>query len=202
MKFSRKIEPEVNEDKDIYSVKLSLPAWELIPDINLYSEQVIHIVNESLKDNIIFGNEIDFNESFITSTMINNYVKNELISPPENKRYSREQIAKLIVISLLKQVYSTDDIIKFLEITHSTVPVERAYTSFVRLLVESVGMVFLEGKRVEEDSKIIENTYREFLKDQFNIETKEQALLKTVTLSIAHRIYIQEYLNRLEDNKE
>ena len=201
MKFSRKIEPEVNEDKDIYSVKLSLPAWDLIPDINLYSEQVIHIVNESLKDNTIFGNEIDFTESFITSTMINNYVKNELISPPENKRYSREQIAKLIVISLLKQVYSTDDISKFLEITHSAVTIERAYTSFVRFLVESVGMVFLEGKRVEEDSKVIENTYKESLKDQFNVETKEQALLKTVTLSIAHRIYIQEYLNRLEDEK-
>lgn len=202
MKFSRKIESEVNEDKDIYSVKLSLPAWDLIPDINLYSEQVIHIVNESLKDNTIFGNEIDFTESFITSTMINNYVKNELISPPENKRYSREQIAKLIVISLLKQVYSTDDISKFLEITHSAVTIERAYTSFVRFLVESVGMVFLEDKRIEEDSKVIENTYKESLTDQFNVETKEQALLKTVTLSIANRIYIQEYLNRLEDNKE
>ena len=103
---------EENEFSE-YGVYLNLVKWDLIPDINLYSEQVVQIINESLSGNIILGRQINFTKSYITPTMINNYVKRELIEAPENKRYTRIQIAKLIVISLLKQVYSTDEIVTF-----------------------------------------------------------------------------------------
>ena len=179
----------------------------MIPDINLYSEQVVQIINEFLSSNVILGREVDFTESFITPNMINNYVKLKLIDSPENKRYSRVQIAQLLVISLLKQVYSTDDIIKFFNITVKAVPLDRAYTSFVRLLTEAIGLVFIEGEKVEsvfEKSKKIPNKIETInldmiLEDPFVIETKEQSLLKNVTTSIANRIYVQEYLEVLKE---
>lgn len=195
------------KEGETFGVFLNLPKWELIPDINLYSEQVVQIINEFLSSNVILGREVDFTESFITPNMINNYVKLKLIDSPENKRYSRVQIAQLLVISLLKQVYSTDDIIKFFNITVKAVPLDRAYTSFVRLLTEAIGLVFIEGEKVEsvfEKSKKIPNKIETInldmiLEDPFVIETKEQSLLKNVTTSIANRIYVQEYLEVLKE---
>lgn len=182
-----------------YDVILSLVKWESIPDINLYSEQVVQIVNESLSNNIIFGRKVNFNKSYITSPMINYYVKRELIEAPENKRYSRTQIAKLIVISLLKQIYTTDDIIKFLEITYKAVPLERGYRSFTILMQEGIKSVFLERESLNNKDFDINKTKEEFNKNRFIIETEEQHLLKNVTLSIANKIYVEEYLKRLTE---
>lgn len=202
------IETENQEENEQYEygVYLNLIKWELIPDINLYSEQVVQIINESLSGNVILGKNISFTKSYITPTMINNYVKIELIEPPENKRYTREQIAKLLVISLLKQVYTTDEIIKFLEITYAAAPLQRAYTSFIRLLRESLRAVFLESELINdgiENTKIDIHELNERQKeDQFVIETKEQSLLKNVTLSIANKIYVEEYLANLDLNNK
>ena len=42
--------------------------------------------------------------------MINNYVKSKVLPPPVRKRYSREHIAYLVFICMLKQVLSIADI--------------------------------------------------------------------------------------------
>ena len=189
----------LNEDQvKEYDVVLNLIDWDSIPDLNLYSEQVVQIINESLSGNIIFGKKVDFTQSYITSAMINYYVKRELIEAPENKKYSRIQIAKLIVISLLKQVYKTDEIIRFLDITYKAAPLERAYKSFSTLMLEGIRSVFLEGEPFYNKDFDIDRIREEFKKDRFVIETEEQHLLKNVTLSIANKIYIVEYLNRLK----
>ena len=39
----------------------------------------------------------------ITASMINNYVKQGLIEPPRKKRYTRQQVASLLLICLLKK---------------------------------------------------------------------------------------------------
>ncbi len=180
------------------NVVLNLIKWDDIPDINLYSEQVVQIINESLSGNIIFGKEVDFTSSFITSAMINYYVKREMIEAPKNKKYSRVQIAKLIVISLLKQIYTTDEIIRFLDITYKAAPIERAYISFSILMAEGIKSVFLERESINNKDFDIEKIREDFKKERFVIRTEEQHLLKNVTLSIANKIYVEEYLNRLE----
>lgn len=199
------IEDELEEEKNEFGVYLNLMKWDLIPDINLYSEQVVQIINEALSGNIILGRQIDFKKSYITPTMINNYVKRELIEAPENKRYTRIQIAKLLVISLLKQVYSTDEIVTFFKITYQAAPLQRAYTSFVRLFKESLRAVFLEGDLLKEkdiNEKKVNELLEKIKKDKFVIETQEQSLLKNITLSIANKIYVDEYLRELEKRKK
>ena len=49
-------------------------------------------------------------EKLITSTMVNNYVKQKIIAPPKNKKYSRNQIIFLFVVGVLKQVFSISNI--------------------------------------------------------------------------------------------
>lgn len=46
----------------------------------------------------------------ITASMINNYVKQGLIEPPRKKRYTRQQVASLLLICLLKNLLPIADV--------------------------------------------------------------------------------------------
>lgn len=80
------------------------PAWEELPAIPLYMDQVILYLGESLK---LFQRE---EASLLTSSMINNYVKNGLIPHPDKKKYTKEHLAGLMAVCMLKQVLSIQDI--------------------------------------------------------------------------------------------
>lgn len=75
-----------------------LPRWEELPDFDLYSDQVVQLVNGYLH----LVEEVE--KDVLTSSMINNYVKQKLIPKPEKKKYHRIHLAYLIAIGLLKKV--------------------------------------------------------------------------------------------------
>lgn len=79
--------------------------WERLPEIYLYMDQVLTYMDKQLH---LF--ERSDNVSLLTSSMINNYVKDGVLPRPEQKKYSREHLALLTVICLLKQVLSIQDI--------------------------------------------------------------------------------------------
>ncbi len=81
----------------------SLPRYKEMPDVALYMEQVLSYVNGVLST-------ISEDEGkILTSFMVNNYVKANLLSKPVKKRYSRDQIGYLIAISLMKATVSMSD---------------------------------------------------------------------------------------------
>ena len=63
----------------------SLPKWDELPDIELYMDQIISLLEKYLK---IYYETLGA-EKTITSSMINNYVKLGTIPPPIKKRYSK-----------------------------------------------------------------------------------------------------------------
>ena len=75
-----------------------MPRWKDLPEIDLYMDQVISVTDKYL------GAFFSSGDPVLTPSMINNYVKNEVIPPPCKKKYSREHLAKLIVICILKPV--------------------------------------------------------------------------------------------------
>lgn len=76
-------------------------AWEAMPDLALYMDQVISYLPRQ---------QIRWNESeTITSAMVNNYMKDGLLPRAEGKRYYRTHLAYLTVIAALKQVLSVKD---------------------------------------------------------------------------------------------
>lgn len=85
-------------------MEYKLPRWEELPEFDLYSDQVIQIINGYL------GLFIKEEESIVTSSMINNYVKNKMMPKPEKKKYQRVHIAYLIAISMLKQVLTIEQV--------------------------------------------------------------------------------------------
>ena len=81
-----------------------LPAWDDLPAIPLYMDQVILYLGESLE---LFQRE---GSSLLTSSMINNYVKTGLIPHPDKKKYTKEHLAGLMAVCMLKQVLPIQDI--------------------------------------------------------------------------------------------
>ena len=79
--------------------------WDQIPDLGLYMDQVITFITRHYEP--LYG---DTTKGYLSAPMINNYVKNKLIPRPTGKKYSRLQIAMLIMIVALKRVCTMEDI--------------------------------------------------------------------------------------------
>lgn len=112
------------------------PRWEDFPDIELYMDQVISVLEKQLS---LFAPE---GEKAITSTMINNYVKQKLIPPPENKRYGRSQLVFLYVICILKKFMQLSRIRIVLENLREGKSDEEAYLFFAAQLDTAMRLVF------------------------------------------------------------
>ena len=106
---------------------LKLPRWHELPDFDIYMDQVIIYINQRLS-----ALEITESDKPITSTMVNNYVKNSIVKPPIKKHYKRYHLAFLIVVTILKRVYSLSEISKMLEIQREMEgsDLESAYDTF------------------------------------------------------------------------
>ena len=82
---------------------MKLMRWQEMPDFEIYSDQLLTIVNQQLS----------FFPIEITNSMINNYVKQKVMPLPVRKKYQKVHIARLIVLSLLKTAYSIEEISKY-----------------------------------------------------------------------------------------
>lgn len=113
-----------------------LPRYEQLPTFGLYVDQLVSFVN----DTVDFSYMPD--EKALTASMVNNYVKQGIVPKPENKRYSRNHIAYLIVVCILKKVFSIQEITELIQIQINAYPTYRAYDSFVASLEQSLAEVF------------------------------------------------------------
>ncbi len=105
----------------------SLPSWDNLPDIELYMDQIISIIEKYLKIYIKVTNS----DKLITRSMINNYVKLEIIPSPNKKKYSRVHLAYLLIICTLKQTLNMATIQKIMPVDMSEEEVMNTYNSFV-----------------------------------------------------------------------
>lgn len=80
-------------------------SWDMLPQIYLYMDQVITYMESNLKPF-----ETEEGTKLLTSSMINNYVKDGVLPRPEQKKYSSYHLAMLTVICMLKPVLSIQNI--------------------------------------------------------------------------------------------
>ena len=77
-------------------------AWQELPDISLYMDQIISYMPRQL---------IHFDQrDALTSAMVNNYIKDGLVPRADGKRYSPTHLAYLTAVCALKKVLSVRDI--------------------------------------------------------------------------------------------
>lgn len=112
------------------------PRWEELPALSLYMDQVLIVLEEALA---LFQEEP---ERLVTATMINNYVKQKLIAAPEKKKYGREQIAQLLVVSVLKKVLSMQEIAAIIALMTEEYGAGRAHDLFAEGLEQALRCTF------------------------------------------------------------
>ena len=168
--------------KDSHYIKeileFHLPRFNELPDIDLYMDQVLNIIENSL---IIFSSEND--ENIITKSMINNYVKQNVIEKPFKKRYKKFHVSYLIIISILKKVLSISEISKI--INNQDYEVEEFYNMFCNELEYSLKSTFLNESK-DEQTKLIDD----------NIHNK---ILVAATRAFANKVYVQKLIEFNEE---
>ncbi|WHZ31789.1 DUF1836 domain-containing protein [Desemzia incerta] len=105
--------------------KYHLPRWDDLPDIDLYMDQVITLIENYL---MIFNPTHD--KKIITSSMVNNYVKLKVIPKPIKKKYTKKHLAYLIAISILKQVITIPEVRDGIVYQASVSGIREAYNLF------------------------------------------------------------------------
>ena len=85
--------------------KIDYVKPEDIPNIDLYMDQVTTFMDSQLATS-----KRHEDDKILTKTMINNYAKNDLLPPPEKKKYSKEHVLTLIFIYYFKNILSISDI--------------------------------------------------------------------------------------------
>ena len=111
-------------------MKKVYPKWSELPSIDLYLDQVLLYVNQLDSSSIVDD------EKGLTAAMINNYVKNGHLDKPIKKKYSRRQLARLIVITCLKNVFAIQEISKTISSLTKDGDSEAMYDNFVMCMNE------------------------------------------------------------------
>lgn len=150
-----------------------LPRYEQIPTVGLYLEQVTRLLNSYLTK---------INCPAITASMISNYVKQKTVPGPVKKSYGVDSIAYLFFVSFIKMVMSMDDIRMLTAIQQSSYSLPVAYNYFCDELENLLQYVF--GIKNEPEKMGIS-------------EGPEKELLRSALLSAAHKIYLDNYLQKL-----
>ncbi len=203
-----------------------LPAYNEFPPIPLYMEQVISYIGECLKT---FSGNKDNSEdnNVLTPFMVNNYVKAKIIAPPKDKKYSKEHLAYLLAIALLKSVVSMKDIATLIDLDGELFEDKKNLYDFFKKIqeetlkkevrkanvrVETLSKISKEKLKNGEGNKSIEDANLAYvaLKLYIEAETKKQiadTIMKEVTESNLSKVVIKESksekrLNKKKENKE
>ncbi|MFR5263071.1 MAG: DUF1836 domain-containing protein [Christensenellales bacterium] len=132
------------QDKDkVKEYIIVLPRWDELPDISLYLEQVLELVNGNLEKYL----EGDKNGRILTQTMVNNYVKHGFIKSPVKKRYDKTALASLIVIAVLKDIFTIKEISQLISLAIDASNPEESYNYFCQLVEETTENVLMQGEQ-------------------------------------------------------
>lgn len=151
------------------------PRYNELPKISLYKDQVILYIEEMLKPL-----NLNPKDSLLTPTMLNNYVKQKVVSAPQGRRYNEKHLAYLIVVCLLKQVYSLTEICELIRIQIDSYSTEEAYNFFCTELETALKSVFGTREFIEPNSA--------------KRVTYETEIIRSGVMSISHKLFIQKYL--------
>lgn len=165
----------------------SLPSYKELPSIDLYMEQVLGYINEALAP---LSDESK--KAFLTSFMVNNYVKAKLLEGPTKKKYSKNQIGYLIAISLLKQSLSLEDVSTLISLEgYATKDPTRLYEFFRSLEMQAI------KSSLENTKKHLASTKEEYEKIKSeNPEEAEEFLTARLAL-VSARLAVRSEVDKL-----
>ena len=165
--------------------KIDYVKPEDIPNIGLYMDQVTTFMDSQLQHS-----KRHDNDKILTKTMINNYAKNDLIPPPEKKKYSKEHVLTLIFIYYFKSILSISDIQSILNpITDRYFGKENSY-NLEDIYKEVFGLEHQETRNLMKDLAKKFNTSMQTFADA---DDEEAELLRTFSFicMLSYDVYVK-----------
>ncbi|QIL45873.1 DUF1836 domain-containing protein [Vagococcus coleopterorum] len=136
---------------------LKLPRWSELPDIPVYMDQLVTLVQRYTQP---FSVSID-NQPLITSSMVNNYVKQKLILPPEKKKYDQRHLARLIIITTLKQSFDMTIVQQgIIQQIEASTNYEQAYDHFCQEMEDTVELFLINSTTDQIEVRIANPLYQ------------------------------------------
>ena len=186
----------VNDTKQIANeiAHSTIIPYDDLPEYDLFLSQVIDYLNDR------------FDDDKFTTNIVQNYIKNEVISKPEDSRkrgYTKAHLAELVLLSYMRPVLTTDEIKKvfrlaFNEINDRSDDIiswENAYKTFNEIQKESFDEFF--QKELFDESKL-ERLVEEYKLDDKN---KERITIFLVVMTlIAQASAIKKLARKLVEN--
>ena len=129
----------------------SFKEYEALPEIDLYMDQVVTFLDKQLS--IFQTSTLD---KQITPSMINNYVKGEVLPSPISKKYNKEHLALIEEICTLKQVLSIAEVKQILDSEYKDVTLKgETFNKFNEMnnnkIQESVENAFKQLNDIDEN---------------------------------------------------
>ncbi|SEK81478.1 protein of unknown function [Carnobacterium iners] len=162
------------------------PRWEELPDFDLYMDQVLNLI-----DNYLYVLKEDKQSKIITASMVNNYVKLDLIPAPVKKRYNKKHLAYLIAISVLKQVLTISEVKEGILYQASVSGIREAYDLFCTEQEDALSAI---ASHIEIDK----NQPLPLLPNNTEIEI---LVVRTSCIAVASKITTQKVLALVKKNK-
>ena len=169
-----------------------LPRWENFPDIELYMDQVVAVMEKAL---VLYNKSGEEESKLITPSIINNYVKLKVIPAPNKKRYNREHLAYLVMICILKQTLAISSIVKIIRSNLESKTISELYNEFCNIYENvipfvNIGEPFFEG-------------YEQNSVEAFESEDDMNGfILKSAILSSAGKFVCEETLSAMNVEKD
>lgn len=154
--------------------QFNLPAYHELPAMGLYLKQVVTYLQQCVAP---------FESVTVTSSMVSNYVKHQLIDRPQKKLYGREQIAQLLFIVVAKNVLEQANLRKAIRIQEETYSTEIAYNYFVQELGNVSRYVFGQQTALEHVGKE---------------HTQQKQMLRNVIMAFAYREYLYQFFDQVD----
>lgn len=154
---------------------LHLPRYGELPTLDLYMDQVISVVNGALRPLLPGGDG-----ALLTPTMVGNYVKQKVVSPPVKKRYTRHHLVGFLAIALLKQVFSIAEVSTLIRRQTENYGVQEAYDYFCSELEAALQAAF--GTRQLPTASAA------------RAESADTELLRSAVFTLVNKIYVQKFL--------
>ncbi len=160
---------------------IRLPRWEELPDIDLYMDQVIKLTEKHL---YVIGIKP------VTAAMINNYVKLNLLPAPIAKKYTRQHVAFIFAIAILKDVFEIVQIREGILYETQVLGLKQAYNLFVTEVENAVRMIELQGQQAQ-PMALMEGSL-----------DAQNRILKLAALSFAAQRYTKFLINQQDKEKQ
>ncbi|GHV98159.1 hypothetical protein lacNasYZ03_09900 [Lactobacillus nasalidis] len=155
-----------------------LPRYQELPQLGLYLEQTATYINQCLAP---------LENVHLTSSMVSNYVKHDLISSPKKKLYSQQQIAELIFIAISKNVLSLANLREALKLQRASYDTETAYDYMISELENVLAYVF---------------GFKDELAEVGHEHGEYKTMLRNVIMTVSYKVYLDKYFAQFPDGGE